>query len=252
MSPLEFKLVAAAVVFAVGYLAGLAPTRLGDTPRGRRLFALGNAMAGGVFLGAGLIHMLGDSVAALESVWAYPVAFLLAAVGVTALLLMDRVLLPHGDAAAPGSAAAGAFTAYVLALILSIHSIIAGLSLGLEATIAGAGVIFVAIIAHKGSAAFALGISLQRGGVAARPTIRLFALMTPLGILLGAIGSHYLTGPTSRLLEGIFDGLAAGTFLYVAVAEIVDKEFATAEAKYGKFLLFAVGLSIMALLAIWT
>ncbi|HMB54851.1 MAG TPA: ZIP family metal transporter [Thermoanaerobaculia bacterium] len=52
----------------------------------------------------------------------------------------------------------------------------------------------------------------------------LFVVTTPLGILLGTVASQYADGPTARLLEGIFDGIAAGTFLYVATLEIGPAE----------------------------
>lgn len=61
-------------------------------------------------------------------------------------------------------------TSYALLIVLSIHSIIAGMALGTETAIVGAVVILVAILAHKGTEAFALGVSLLRGGLSLRRT----------------------------------------------------------------------------------
>src|SRR5262245_52770793 len=67
--------------------------------------------------------------------------------------------------------------------ILSIHSILAGAALGTEDTLVGSVAIFLAIIGHKGAAAFALGVEFQRSGFDRSKYIRLlvtFASMTPL------------------------------------------------------------------------
>jgi zinc transporter 1/2/3 len=115
-------------------------------------------------------------------------------------------------------------------------------------------VIFLAIIAHKGAAAFALGVEFQRSGFDRARFMRLllaFASMTPLGIVLGAGLEHLLQGNYGRLFEGIFDCLAAGTFLYIAIIEIIGKEFAAKTASGLKFVVLCVGLGLMAVIALW-
>lgn len=78
-----------------------------------------------------------------------------------------------------------------------------------------------------------------------------FASMTPLGIVLGAGLEHLLQGNYGRLFEGIFDCLAAGTFLYIAIIEIIGKEFAAKTASGLKFVVLCVGLGLMAVIALW-
>lgn len=141
----------------------------------------------------------------------------------------------------------------LLALVLSVHSLFAGISLGLEESFLGSMALFVAIVAHKGSAAFALAVGLVRSSVASVRFWRimvLFSLMTPLGIVLGTIFTTFLSGNVEEGAEAVFDGLAAGTFLYVSVLDVIDEEFATGALKAPKFLLFLGGVGLMAVLAI--
>lgn len=53
-----------------------------------------------------------------------------------------------------------------------------------------------------------------------------FAASTPGGILLGWLLSHVLVGAMNSLTTEVVKGIAAGTFVYVALAEILLEEFA--------------------------
>ena len=84
----------------------------------------------------------------------------------------------------------------VLLVVLSIHSVIAGIALGIETELAASLLVMIAILSHKGSAAFALIVSVQAAGADRRRLLRvltIFVVMTPLGILLGTVacGSCY-------------------------------------------------------------
>lgn len=61
-----------------------------------------------------------------------------------------------------------------------------------------------------------------------------------------------VTGRTAQIFEALFDALAAGTFLYVAVVDIIDVEFSHHHSQWLKFALVALGLGLMAVVAIWT
>jgi zinc transporter 1/2/3 len=142
----------------------------------------------------------------------------------------------------------------VLTLVLSIHSIIAGIALGTEQTMGLAVVILIAVLAHKGSAAFALGVSLFRGGLPRRRALAIvafFSFMTPLGIVLGVAMTAVMAGTSEQLTTSVFDALAAGTFLYVAVIDIIEEEFTRPQGRRLKFNLLVLGLGLMALLAVW-
>jgi len=256
MTVLEFKIIAVVVIFVVGISSGLLPLRFAVSKGEQLLFSLGNSLAGGIFLGAGLLHLLPDGIKFLSGVSNYPLAMLLAAGSLGILLFLEKVIFIERDAHnLEDIGTSTGFEPYLLALILSIHSFIAGAALGIEKTILASVVLFVAIIAHKGGAAFALGISMVRGGVIKRRHIKvilLFSIMTPVGIFLGSGLSRAFGSATGVVLEGVFDSLAAGTFIYVAVLDIIEEEFSIPGNELLKFISIIAGLGLMAALAVWT
>ncbi len=260
MSLFAFKLLAAVATFVVAILGGLLPLRIGFSDVTRRFFSLANALAGGILLGTGTLHMLGDSVELLDGVVDYPLAYLLCSLGFVAMLLIGRAIggpLPALGQERPVGAMRRRLIVYLLMLMLSVHSFVAGIAMGLDPTLAGAVVIFIAIIVHKGSAAFALGVNLGRSRLAEprqRSMIWLFAAVTPLGILLGELAAQGLAeqiGAHARMLEGVFDGLAAGTFLYISIFEILGEELESRADRGLKIVLITAGLALMAWLALY-
>ena len=251
------KFIFAGVVFLIGLTGGLVALRLGRSSWGQRWFSLGSALAGGVFLGAGLIHLLPDAAQGLGEYFKgldYPLAFTLCALGFLAVLLLEKVICAGWEARLDGGSAAAGPMAFLLTVVLSFHSLLAGLALGAEGTLTGSLAIFLAIAAHKGSAGFALGVDLERAGVAASrrwAALLTFSLSTPIGIFAGAGVAALTSGPSGRLVEAVFDSLAAGTFLYIAVLDIIQEEFFQPVDRWPKFLLLFIGLVGMALLALW-
>ena len=159
MGILPLKLVGIGLIFCAGLAGGLACRYVSASRRSARLLAVGSAFTGGIFLGAGLIHLLGDSQEMFSRALPdseYPIALLVVGVGFLLVLLIEKVALAGKEA----SDLIGTQQLYpwLLLVVLSVHSVIAGISLGLEQTLAASVVLFLAIIAHKGAAAFALGI----------------------------------------------------------------------------------------------
>jgi len=262
MSLLAIKAIAILVILLTALLGGLAALRTQQSRHAGRLFALGSLFGAGVFLGAGLIHVLPDSVdlfARLYPKLDYPVPFGIAALGLIAVLAVDR--LGHRlQARSPDAGGeAGAASAMILLLVLSFHSILAGAALGAEDSAANSIILLLAVVAHKGSAAFALTSGLLRVPVSGEPEARksiwglllIFALMTPLGILLGTGLQELLDGDAARLSEAVFDAFAAATFVYVATLEIIGPEFRSNDRSGSKLGALTAGLAVMALVALW-
>jgi zinc transporter 1/2/3 len=141
-------------------------------------------------------------------------------------------------------------TAVLMTVALTFHSLLEGAALGAARDMVHSAHIFVAIQAHKGLTAFALGCSLVES---AAPPLQFWSLVllmasaTPVGIGVGLL----VSGLTSSTGASAISAVAAGTFIYVAIVEILPKELADPEYKGLKVLMVFVGFGLMALLAVW-
>ncbi len=268
------KLAFAVVVAAVGLSGSLLPWLVGGRGTSDRALALSDTFAAGVLGGAGLIHLLGSGISAFHAALprvAYPLALLLAGAGFLLILLIEGVVVPGhpghdlsppqpASAAVrheldwhPGGSGSAAYPV-ILLIVLSVHSVILGLALGAQSALSGAIIVFLAIVAHKGAAGFALGVGYQRSGLPRRgalPQLGFFSAMTPLGIVVGASVGLALTGRPDALFQAVFDSLGAGTFVYIAALDIIKMEFDDPRYHAGKWAAATVGFAIMAVLAIW-
>lgn len=107
------------------------------------------------------------------------------------------------------------FAGYLLMLALSFHSLLEGLSLGAAKNPRRALHLFVAILMHKGIAAFSLGVawlSMAPDNQRYAAAMVFFASVTPVGVLLG----KPMEGSTLGLLV---TALSSGTFVYVGLVE---------------------------------
>ena len=214
-------------------------------------FPIGSSLAAGVFLGAGLIHMLGDASSDFSHLgYDYPFALFLAGVTFLVLLWLEhlgRELYEHQGESSAGFA--------VLALVmLSIHSFLAGTALGLSQSVSVLSVILLAILAHKWAASFSLAIQINKSRLTMSSGLLLFlvfACMTPLGILMGNGIEHHLQH--IPLLEPIFSALAAGTFIYLGTLHGLNRAIMVRRCCNLKHFSFVIiGFAIMAVVALWT
>ena len=280
ISLFALKVIAALSILVVGILGGIIPLLAARLRASQRFFSLGNALAGGIFLGVGFTHLLPEAGEMLAGFTDYPLAPLLAAAGIAILLWIDRVYFESmgpADGEESGGQRRPLYPMIMLAA-LSIHSVITGIALGLEPEVAASLLLMTGILAHKGSASFALMVSAHASGLNAsnlRLILAVFVLMTPLGILFGTTVSSLMQGENAELVEGVFNALAAGTFIYIAIMDVIGGEMGRIEDRMArfvnsalvesddvdmpardrdrplKFLLVLVGLGSMAVLGIW-
>jgi len=260
---------------------------------GSRLLALANAFAGGLFLGGGFVSMLGEAIETSEraSSARRPALFPLALcpLGFGAAFFTEKVVFhqhhrqddqhsprvprmpslygscdPDHHAEQDPLQAGGlplradgrhAPLTEMLIAVLSLHSLITGISLGLQESLSSAIPIFMSLALHKSVEALALGVNLVRTGktgVAFLTPLILFAAMEPAGVLLGWSLSAVLDGRMAAA-TGILTALASGTFIYVATVDVLLPEFeVSARDKYLKSLLATLGYCVLLLLVFGT
>merc|ERR1711935_513077 len=136
-------------------------------------------------------------------------------------------------------------------LAMSVHSIFAGLALGLKCDKDGMENLAIAIVCHKCFDVSALGIILVRTQQPLYKSIPLClfaALMTPIGTWIGIAGDS-----VSNETNGALQALCAGTFLYVAIQEVLAHEFqkkSTACWKLFKAIAVGAGIGMIGLASI--
>ncbi|CAH0481267.1 unnamed protein product [Peronospora belbahrii] len=114
--------------------------------------------------------------------------------------------------------------AMVLFIALSFHSVLEGLGIGAQTETAWG--VFLAIIMHKGLAAFALGSGLVQSAMPVTHVMLymiVFSFMSIIGITVGWIIA--VDSSEDSAAAGICVALASGTFIYVAVMEVIPQEF---------------------------
>lgn len=133
---------------------------------------------------------------------------------------------------------------YIILVAMGIHGIFSGLALGVCITKEDLFYLFLAMLFHKWSEAFTVGVSFVRSKVPEKRAILMifvFSIFTPLGILIGL-----LIPSTDTTLVGVCFALSAGSFLYIASAEIILDEFAMPTYRYTKFLFYMLGIAFVA------
>lgn len=135
-------------------------------------------------------------------------------------------------------------TPFVLMIGLGVHATFEGLSLGMSKDFSGTLLFAIAIVLHKGAAGMSLGISMGKTFPGQDKFVIqllvLFALFTPLGVVIG-----WILEKSSELTEIIFSCLAAGSFLYIACSEVIVEEFSIAQFRFLKLFAFLFGISII-------
>jgi len=147
------------------------------------------------------------------------------------------------------------YMSYILTIVLAAHSVIEGLVLGIETSseLREGVILLLAIASHKWIESFALGTSFVREKVSLRSWVKIllvYSMMSPLGIGLGMILEGEIKGTANDLVQATVKALACGTFLYVAICDVIQEEFeGFSRHVYVKFLAICVGFGIMAAIA---
>ena len=155
--------------------------------------------------------------------------------------------------------------AYLFEASVAVHSVIIGIGLGTlgESDLSTIQALTAAITFHQFFEAIALGMSLtsvkeQLGFAKILGCEILFALSVPVGIFIGIMIQQYGT-EDNETVAAVFNALAAGVLLYIAMLELLGKELLlsqtiTINPGYDKITMvcsFTLGALVMAIIAIW-
>lgn len=256
-------MLSALIIFLVALAGGCLPLW---ARWNHRMLHAAVALSAGVFLGAVFLHML-PSISMLEvgehaeevleshdaltmsshvhgsqgaqGVWIFVL------VGVLGVYLAEALVLRSHDHDEQHQHRAVGYAALVG---LSIHAFTTGV--GLSAALVGSAFgtpLLLAILLHKGFESFSLVSVFQLASIRRKRLaviLVFFSLVTPLGVLVGQLAA-------SRLSEhglNVMTALAAGTFLYVCLCELLPEVFHHREDVILKFVLLAVSIGAMAML----
>jgi len=249
---MSFKILAALLILIITLLSGLLPFRHKKlTQQTQKKFTMSAALASGIFLGAGLIHMLSEaSEYFADAGYHYPFAALLTGLTFLFLLFLEHISLDFRKHTHQDDTSIVTFIALIM---LSFHSLLAGTALGISHQYSATLLVLFAIAAHKWAESFAMATQICHTPLSHKKQIAyfgLFASMTPIGILIGDILTSQLS--SHNLLEAIFQSLAAGTFIYIGTLHglnrIVMAERCCSLKEFGWS---ATGFGLMAVIAIW-
>lgn len=150
------------------------------------------------------------------------------------------------------------YVAVILLLAVGLHSFFAGLGFGTTRSVTIMFQVYAFIILHKGLVAASLAfVMLQYSAYFTRCRYYLlmltFAVTTPIGAAIG-LGFSFID-VKYELIEVVFNCISAGTFIYLAIKELIVMFFDSAETKYWidivKILAYLIGFSLLTGLAIW-
>jgi zinc transporter 1/2/3 len=210
-----------AIIFAVAIAGAYYPFAWPERVRLPGEMRLGEAFSSGVFLALSLTMMLPSSSHIFRHELPdidYPVASAVAIVAFLVLLAFEHISsqVVSRDEMGIESGRFQAATVVLMTIMIIIPSFFLGATLGISDR-SSAFLIFIAIILHKGTAAFALALAMARSTLTRSQSLTLFAIFavsTPLGIIVGNSIHEYVAGD-SVIVKGCALALGAGVFLYM-------------------------------------
>ncbi|GMR52406.1 hypothetical protein PMAYCL1PPCAC_22601, partial [Pristionchus mayeri] len=142
-------------------------------------------------------------------------------------------------------------------IAMSFHSILEGFALGVQGTTSRILTLFFSLLLHKSIEAFSVGLQVAKGNTsrmkAVIGTILIYALMTPIGSMLGAALQSSSIDPMHKLgAVLLFESLAAGTFIYVTFLEVLAREKENEINSLHQLISIVIGFSLIALLQFLT
>jgi len=139
-------------------------------------------------------------------------------------------------------------------LALSIHAVFEGLAVGLESSSSNVWTMFAAIASHKFVITFCVSLELLQAGtstVGFSLALITFSLVSPMGIGIGMAISE-LSSSDSQMIVSIFQGISAGTIIYVVMFEVLQREMVRDVPGLMQLMGVMVGFGSMLMIQIFT
>jgi zinc transporter 1/2/3 len=136
---------------------------------------------------------------------------------------------------------------YAMLMSICIDGFFEGIAIGAINHLDQLLVIALAIIINKLIVGLLIGINLKKVNTDRRTYIKfilLFAIFTPLGILIGMFASK------NHMSRAIMISISSGCFIYVSTSVVVIEEFTISKHKFIKYISFLFG-SILTALSIY-
>ena len=169
-------------------------------------------------------------------------------IGLLGVFLIEAVFIPgdtHGHGHAHNDEERHSAVGWAALVGLTVHALTAGVALAAVQNQADiAGVMLLAILAHKGFESFSLAAVFSMTGAKRGNVLMMviaFSLVTPLGLLAGS----QINGLFGDSGISILTSLATGTFLYVCLCELLPEIFHHREDGTWKISLLLLGIACM-------
>ncbi|GIQ79694.1 zinc/iron permease, partial [Kipferlia bialata] len=118
---------------------------------------------------------------------------------------------------------------WVMLIAMSMHAVITGVATGVNSDKDSVMALMVAIIAHKWCEVMAVAIPISQCMTLSKAMqygmVFFLSAMTPLGILIGVMVQMSISEASLDWTQAIATSASAGTFTYVAFAEVLIPEF---------------------------
>jgi zinc transporter 1/2/3 len=263
-----FKFLAAVVIFILNVASSVAPLCFTS----RTWISKAESLAGGVFIGSAIVHLIPESLHSFEGLSSSALAPIIILICFSILLVIEvfaqshpddsdhsERLLQSRDSSPTGKPeiapfaprATGELSSVVLVLygVLIFHGFVEAIAFGIMKHQSVLLALFCAIIGHKPVETFALGLELLKS----RPRQSLYFVMmlvfssiAPITILV----TVWIEKNASQLFFGVVTSASAGAFLFVGCHELAELLHHAGkwslEAKVKHLLFFTAGAAWMA------
>jgi zinc and cadmium transporter len=272
MGPYGWLLLYSGAILAVSLIGGSVPF-LGKVTHSRLQLYL--SLSAGVMLGASFFHVMPDAMELSKGAFGWWMAL-----GAVGLFCIERFLAPHSHEVSsklqmehehePGCEhdhehrAAPSVAGWMAVLGLTIHTFMNGVGLAgalqhdvemgslFEKAIPGLA-LFLAIALHKPADALAISTVLSRKGVG-RGAVSLvqigFALMVPVGAGVFMVTSGAIEKDLRNQLTGAALAFSAGTFLFIALSDLLPEVQFHRHDRIPLSLALIVGVVLMGFIAL--